>query len=301
MGFNLQHFLSEKRELINQNLLLVLDQCNPKLELSQAIKHSLMAGGKRLRPILALSAAQACGNETAPALPVCCALEMVHTYSLIHDDLPAMDDDDLRRGLPTCHTKFSEATAILAGDALLTHAFNILSNPEPVFKVFPNSEIRIKLINSLSKAAGLHGMVEGQMLDMQSYSSDIDNDFDHLKKIHELKTGKMILASVKCGALSVNAPQDMIKKLKIYANKIGMAFQVYDDILNIEGDPEIMGKAAGSDELNDKMTFPSIIGLDASKEYANRLVSEAIEAISDFKTSTLPLTKIASYIINRDH
>ncbi len=179
MEFNLQHFLKEKRDLINQNLLSVLDQCNPELELTQAINHSLMAGGKRLRPILALSAAQACSNETAPALPVCCALEMVHTYSLIHDDLPAMDDDDLRRGLPTCHTKFSEATAILAGDALLTHAFNLLSNPEPVFKVFPSSEIRIKLINSLSNAAGLNGMVEGQMLHMQSYSSVIDNDLEH--------------------------------------------------------------------------------------------------------------------------
>ncbi len=300
MGFNLQHFLKEQKKLINQNLLLILEQCNPTLELTQAIKHSLMAGGKRLRPILALCAAQACGKDTTPALPVACALEMVHTYSLIHDDLPAMDDDDLRRGLPTCHTKFSEATAILAGDALLTHAFHVLSSPETVFKAYPNSEIQIKLIQLLSKAAGLHGMVEGQMLDMQSYSSKNDSDLEHLKKIHELKTGKIILASVECGALSVNAPQEMIVKLKIYAKKIGMAFQIYDDILNVEGDPDVMGKAAGSDELNDKMTFPSIIGLDASKEYATRLVNEAIEAISDFKTITLPLTEIASYIINRD-
>lgn len=266
-----------------------------------AMEHSLMAGGKRLRPILSIASAQVCGKDFFIALPACCAIEMIHTYSLIHDDLPAMDDDDLRRGLPTCHKKFSEATAILAGDALLTHAFNVISNPEDIFDIYPDPEIRVQLISKISQAAGIQGMVQGQMLDMQSFGPNTKNDLDHLKQIHALKTGKMITASVEAGAISVGSDITTTKKLIVYADKIGLAFQVVDDILNIEGDPEIMGKAAGSDTLNDKMTFPAIIGLDASKKYAKELIDSALEAIWELGEKAIPLRAIASYIINRDH
>ncbi|MBT5970363.1 MAG: polyprenyl synthetase family protein [Desulfobacula sp.] len=301
MNFNLSEYLTEKQNLVNQYLKLILQQYDKRHELIMAMEHSLMARGKRLRPILAMAAAQACGKDFLIALPACCAIEMVHTYSLIHDDLPAMDNDDLRRGLPTCHKKFSEATAILAGDALLTHAFNIISDPQQIFNIYPGYKTRIKLISKLSKAAGIQGMVQGQMLDMQSFQLKQDNDIDHLKNIHALKTGQMITLSVEAGAISVGSDLRTIDKLIVYADKIGLAFQVMDDILNIEGDPSIMGKAAGSDILNDKMTFPAIIGLEASKQYAKKLIDSALESIDELDEKAIPLRAIAHYIINRDH
>ncbi|SDU63032.1 polyprenyl synthetase family protein [Desulfobacula phenolica] len=301
INFNLQYYLKEKRKLVNQYLKLIFQPYDQTRELIMAMDHSLMAGGKRLRPILSMAAAQACGKDFLLALPACCAMEIIHTYSLIHDDLPAMDDDDLRRGLPTCHKKFSEATAILAGDALLTHAFNVLSNPQPFFEIYPDNDTRLQLISIFSAAAGIQGMVEGQMLDIQSYQPGQNNRLAHLKKIHALKTGKLITASVESGAVSVGADLKTIVKLKCYADQIGLAFQVADDILNIEGDPEIMGKSAGSDEQNDKMTFPAIIGLDESKKYAKMLVENAIDEISNFDETAAPLRAIANYIINRNH
>ncbi len=300
MTFNLSTYLKEHQAHVNHSLEHLFDSFDGKRELIMAMKHSLMAGGKRLRPILAIASAQACGRDFAPALPACCAIEMIHTYSLIHDDLPGMDDDDQRRGLPTCHKKFSEATAILAGDALLTQAFDILSNPAHVFETFPEPEIRIELISQISRAAGTNGMVEGQMMDMQAHSDSFKAPLEHLKKIHALKTGKMITVSVKAGALSVAGDKTKLEMLVDYADNIGLAFQVADDILNVEGDPKIMGKAAGSDELNDKMTFPAIIGLEASKQYAESLVQKAIKAISEFDEKADPLRGIAEYIINRD-
>jgi len=301
MEFNLSQYLTEKQALVNQYLQLILLQYDKRLELIMAMDHSLMAGGKRLRPILSMAAAQACGKDFLIALPACCAIEMIHTYSLIHDDLPAMDNDDLRRGLPTCHKKFSEATAILAGDALLTHAFNVISNPKPVFDIYPDDQTRIKLISKISKAAGIQGMVEGQMMDMQSFQPEQNNELSHLKKIHALKTGKMITVSVETGALSAGSDAGTIDKLIAYAENIGLAFQVMDDILNIEGDPQIMGKAAGSDTLNEKMTFPAVLGIDESKKYAKNLIDKAIEAIWEFDAKATPLRQIANYIINRDH
>ncbi len=301
INFNLQHYLKEKQELINLYLKLIFQPYDQTRELIMAMDHSLMAGGKRLRPILSMAAAQACGKDFLLALPACCAMEIIHTYSLIHDDLPAMDDDDLRRGLPTCHKKFSEATAILAGDALLTHAFNVLSKPQPFFKIYPDDATRLQLISILSDAAGIQGMVEGQMLDIQSYQPGQYNRLAHLKKIHALKTGKLITASVESGAISVGADPKTIIKLRSYADQIGLAFQVADDILNIEGDPEIMGKSTGSDAQNDKMTFPAIIGLDESKKYAKQLVENAVEVISHFDETAAPLRAIANYIINRNH
>jgi geranylgeranyl diphosphate synthase type II len=301
MVFNLRQYLDEKQALIKQYLERILQPYDQQRELIMAMSHSLMAKGKRLRPILSLAAAQACGKNSLPALPACCAIEMIHTYSLIHDDLPAMDNDDLRRGIPTCHKQFSETTAILAGDALLTHAFNVMSQPEPFFDIYPDDTTRLQLISKISEAAGIQGMVEGQMLDMQSYQLEQNDRFNHLKKIHALKTGKLITVSVEAGAISVGADPEMIVKLIVYADQVGLAFQVVDDILNIEGNPEIMGKSTGSDVLNEKMTFPAIIGLDASKKYAKQLIETAIEVISPFDESAAPLRAIATYIINRDH
>ena len=301
MGFILKDYLKEKQDLVNQHLSLILQQYDQDRELIMAMDHSLMGNGKRLRPVLALAAAYACNKEFMSALPAACAIEMIHTYSLIHDDLPAMDNDDLRRGMPTCHRKFSEATAILAGDGLLTHAFYILAEPEPVFAIYPDIRIRLKLIQKISSASGLQGMVEGQMLDMQGEQPNLVDSLTHLKKIHSLKTGKMITVSVEAGARSVGAESGLMNKLRMYADKIGLAFQVADDILNIEGDPAIMGKACGSDALNDKMTFPGIIGVEASKKYAKHLIEESLDALTAFDEKASPLRAIADYIINRDH
>lgn len=327
--FQLADYLNEKRDIINRCLEHILIQCNPDLELTRAMTHSLMAGGKRLRPVLCMASASAVsGADYKCALPAACAIEMIHTYSLIHDDLPAMDNDDLRRGLPTCHKAFSEPTAILAGDALLTHAFRILATPGHIFSEYPDKSTLLDLVGMIADAAGVNGMVEGQMMDMQASTKAIsppwpgsfplsqelpplpcsgenaqasdDALLTHLKTLHRLKTGRMIRISVECGAVSVNAGMEQVMQLSTYGEKIGLAFQVVDDILNIEGDPSIMGKAAGSDALNDKLTFPSLLGLEASRTYASRLVDEAIEALTIFdEAAAMPLKSIAAYIIKR--
>ncbi|MBF0258323.1 MAG: polyprenyl synthetase family protein [Desulfamplus sp.] len=327
--FNLSEYLQDKKEILEEHLNKIIMRCDERRELVQAMKYSLMAGGKRLRPVLAMASAEAVGEDFRITLPAACAIEMIHTYSLIHDDLPAMDNDDLRRGVPTCHKAFSEATAILAGDALLTHAFTILSKPEqifleskfgkqPVFRMIPDKATLLELISIISEAAGVDGMVEGQMMDMLAVKDAIRPalqmpakasirppalQLDYLKKLHHLKTGKMIIASVQSGAVSAGAEPELLKILTRYAEKIGLAFQVTDDILNVEGDPAIMGKSAGSDKLNDKLTFPALLGLDESKKFASNLVGEAVDALSmlplDFQERALPLKAIAEYILKR--
>jgi len=275
------------------------------------MRHSLMAGGKRLRPVLAVASARACGKDDRLALPAACALEMIHTYSLIHDDLPAMDDDDLRRGKPTCHKKFSEPTAILAGDALLTHAFYILAYPHDLFDPVPESGILLEQIALIASAAGVNGMVEGQMLDMLAETQMVhfmdDHEtgnkkalLGHLEFMHGLKTGKMIMASVASGAVSAGASSHLKEALSVYAARLGLAFQVMDDILNVEGDPEKMGKAAGSDEQRDKLTFPAVLGLNRSRIFAGQLIEQALEAIARFDGRADPLRAIARYVISRD-
>ena len=304
--FDLALYLKEKRESVNDTLLKILSLYDKNRELISAMEYSLMANGKRLRPILCIASAECIGisddklaeNIILPA----CAIEMIHTYSLIHDDLPAMDDDDLRRGKPTLHKKFSESTAILAGDALLTHAFFILSNPDLLKANHLTNEILIKLISIISDASGTNGMIEGQMLDMQAnaYTESIES-LEYLKKMHGLKTGKMIKASVESGAIAAGADTDQLKKLCCYAENIGMAFQIVDDILDIEGDASIMGKPVGSDVSNKKMTFPEIIGLEKSKKYAEDLILNALVQLETFGKKALPLQKIANYIIKRNH
>lgn len=309
--FDLSGYLSRNRKLVDAALISVFDKLDRQRELVQAMTHSLMAGGKRVRPALALATAGALGADPLIALPASCAIEMIHTYSLIHDDLPAMDDDDLRRGVPTCHKQFSEATAILAGDGLLTHAFHILAAPGSCFKIYPDAETRLILVEKISAAAGVNGMVEGQMLDMQAENNpeslplDSPGALAHLKKIHRHKTGAMIEVSVASGAISAGADKEALSALGTYAENIGLAFQVMDDILNVEGDPKVMGKAAGSDALHDKLTFPAILGLEESKVFSKQLVSDALTALDsyrekEFKKNSEPLRAIAGYIINRN-
>ncbi|MDM8539259.1 polyprenyl synthetase family protein [Desulfobacterales bacterium HSG17] len=304
--YDLASYLKIKREQINKALdeLLPDSQTDSQdTRLISAMKYSLMAGGKRLRPILCLAANEAVGGQINEALPAACALEFIHTYSLIHDDLPAMDNDDLRRGKPTCHKAFEEATAILAGDGLLTLAFEILSCPDLVPDLAPglvngkNTLKWLKVIHEISRAAGYQGMIEGQMRDISSENISLSKE--NLEKMHLLKTGALIETSVTCGALLGNGTNEDINLLKIYAKNIGLAFQVTDDILNIEGDPSIMGKSAGTDEFRSKSTYPSIMGIDKSKAFAMQLVENAINALDKFDERSEPLRAISLYILER--
>ena len=293
--FELSSYLESKRKQIDAHLDNYL-LCDTKpSRLTAAMRYSVMAGGKRLRPILCLAGAEAVGGRSEKALPAACALEMIHTYSLIHDDLPAMDNDDRRRGKPTCHIKFDEATAILAGDALLTLAFSILSTVE-------NMDARhalnwLKIISRIAKAAGCAGMIEGQMRDIEAENIALEQP--DLEKLHGLKTGALIQASIYCGALLGGGGQRQLDKLEAYGHCIGLAFQVIDDVLNVEGDPSVMGKSVGTDEIRNKSTYPSIMGLEASKSFARSLIDSALQLLEAFDHRADPLRAIAEYIINR--
>jgi len=224
-----------------------------------------------------------------------CALEMIHTYSLMHDDLPAMDDDDLRRGKPTCHVAFDEATAILAGDALLTMAFDILADGFLHKQADRKNDMAV--IKTIAQAAGYQGMVEGQMQDMLSEGRQLT--IAQLETLHTLKTGALIKAAIRTGAILGNGSEAQICQLENYAAHIGLAFQVRDDILNIEGDPNIMGKSVGTDQAREKNTFPALLGLTESKRYAEALVKDALASLSVFDKKADPLRAIARYIIER--
>ena len=264
----------------------------------QAMQYAVKGNGKRLRPILCMAAAEAVGGTYQDVLSVACSLEIIHTYSLIHDDLPAMDDDHLRRGQPTCHEAFDEATAILAGDALLTLAFEVLADVTlNGSTTSPAAHIQLDVIRKIARAAGHHGMIEGQMLDIRSEGKQLS--VDDLKSIHVLKTGALIKASVESGACWVDGDPAKIIKLGEYADYIGLAFQVTDDILNVEGDPDRMGKAVGTDAARNKNTYPALLGLDASKKLAGSLVSRALLTLESFDERSDPLRAIATYIADR--
>jgi geranylgeranyl diphosphate synthase type II len=290
--FDLSSYLKDKKSLVEKKLDELSINLKGSKTLNNAQRYSLLAGGKRLRPVLCLAAEEACGSYENKGLLSACALEMIHTYSLIHDDLPCMDDDDLRRGILTCHKKFGEPEAVLAGDALLTKAFEILSHQDL------DPSIIVKTISIISIASGDAGMVSGQMRDMESESKEIS--LDELKIIHMEKTGALIRASLKCGSVIGGSDDEGIKHLDEYGKLIGLAFQVTDDILNITGDAKIMGKATGSDEKNNKATYPNLMGLDNSIKYAKDLIDESIEHLNFFKKRAIPLKAIAEYILNRN-
>jgi geranylgeranyl diphosphate synthase type II len=292
-SFDLNAYLSSKRKQINQALDSIFASTSSKIV--KAMKYSLMAGGKRIRPILCVAAAETVGGQSQDVINAACALEMIHTYSLIHDDLPAMDNDDIRRGQPTCHMAFDEATAILAGDALLTLAFEVLSSTEFV----QDNHVRnwMKVINTLSTAAGYKGMIEGQMQDMAGEGHLLC--LEDLENMHALKTGALIEASVKVGAILGKGSPVQIQQLKTYSKNIGLAFQVTDDLLDVEGDPNVMGKDAGSDQARSKSTYPALLGIEQSKQFAKKLVNNALKALDYFDNKAQPLRAIAYYIVDR--
>jgi len=292
-SFDLNSYLSSKRKQINQALDSIFAITSSKIV--KAMKYSLMAGGKRIRPVLCIAAAETVGGQGQDVFNAACALEMIHTYSLIHDDLPAMDNDDIRRGQPTCHVAFDEATAILAGDALLTLAFEVLSSTEFV----QDNHVRnwMNVIHTLATAAGYKGMIEGQMQDMagEGYLLCLED----LENMHALKTGALIEASVMVGAILGKGSSDQIQHLKTYSKNIGLAFQVTDDLLDVEGDPDVMGKDAGSDQARSKSTFPALLGIEQSKQFAKKLVNNALKALDCFDNKAHPLRAIAYYIVDR--
>lgn len=291
--FNLEKYLTGKNSLINQRLeeLLAKKDDYPK-SLHSAMRYSLFAGGKRLRPVLTLAACEAVGGPVEAALNTACAIECIHTYSLIHDDLPALDNDDLRRGAPTCHKAYGEAVAILAGDALLTAAFEIIGKTEGVDK-----GAVLSALVEVARAAGSTGMIGGQVIDIESEGKDIP--LPVLEYIHIHKTGELILASVKCGALLGGDKEAEVESLVKYARAVGLAFQIADDILDVEGSADELGKAVGGDEKKGKATYPALVGLAESKKRAKELVDIAITALAGFGEKAEPLRAVARYVTAR--
>ncbi|MDH5543167.1 MAG: polyprenyl synthetase family protein [Nitrospinota bacterium] len=292
------HFKEIRKEIESElKRIFNVRQDIPK-KLFESMSYSVFAGGKRLRPCLVVAGTEAVGGNRKNALPTAAALELIHTYTLIHDDLPAMDNDDLRRGLPTNHIKFGEATAILAGDALLTLAFEILSESPPNGSGIP-SDIMIRIIGIVGQAVGAQGTVGGQEVDIESEGKK--GDMETLEYIHTRKTGAMIIAAVKAGGLIGNANDRELASLAKYGENIGHAFQIVDDILDVTGNTEELGKSAGSDDARSKMTYPSLLGLDRSRELASEKIINAIAALKDLKGNIKPLEELALFIGSRTH
>lgn len=263
--------------------------------LYSAMRYSVINGGKRVRPLLVYAACEALGGDVERADGAACAVELIHAYSLVHDDLPAMDDDDLRRGQPTTHKAFDEASAILAGDGLQSLAFEVLADAQrnPV-----NAELRLAMVSSLARAAGPAGMVGGQAIDLGAVGHQLDRAA--LESMHRHKTGALIEASVRLGALaSTRADERALRAMHSYAQAVGLAFQVQDDILDVESDTATLGKTQGKDQANHKPTYPALLGLDAAKAYALELRDQALHALRPFDSAAEPLRELARYIVER--
>lgn len=291
----LSGILASYRARVNQALDQYLPP--PRIQpatLHEAMRYAVFNGGKRIRASLVYATGHAIG-ALLPALDApACAVELIHAYSLVHDDLPAMDDDDLRRGEPTCHRAFDEATAILAGDALQSLAFYALSHAPAT----NHPQHRIEMIGELAQASGSRGMAGGQALDLAAEGKDLN--LAELENLHIHKTGALIRASVKLGGLSCpDVDRGRLEQLDHYAKCIGLAFQIRDDILDVEGDTEVLGKPKGSDAARNKSTYPSLVGLTAAKQMASELVQQAIERLQDFSSAADPLRWLASYVVAR--
>lgn len=276
----------------------VLDQRLPGSDqipglLHMAMRYSALGGGKRFRPVLVYAAGKALGLSVEQLDPLACAIELIHAYSLIHDDLPAMDDDDLRRGRPTCHREFDEATAILAGDALQALAFEILANELPL-----GSETSLRLIGTIAKACGSTGMAGGQALDLEAVGSKLD--LAQLETMHRRKTGALIQASVVTPCILAAADQNIQDKFSAYGKCIGLAFQIHDDILDVTGDSSVTGKSSQADAALNKPTFPSILGLEESRQRAVSLCNEALSMLKGFEGDISTLSWLSGYVISRD-
>jgi geranylgeranyl diphosphate synthase type II len=293
---DIRTYLKERRELIDSFLTTYFACPVIPTSLNESMAYSIFAGGKRVRPVLALASYEACGGHAEDIVPYASALEFIHTYSLIHDDLPAMDNDNLRRGKPTSHKVFGEGMAILAGDALLTEAFYLLSR-----NAHHSSGVRdrdlLKVVREVAMAAGAHGMVGGQAEDI--LSEGMEKDGENLSFIHAHKTGALITVSVRMGAILGRAGKRKLSALTIYGENIGLAFQIVDDILDVKGDSAELGKATGSDEKKRKLTYPGLYGIDLSVKKAEGLIRDAVNALSLFSDSADPLREIAGYILQR--
>jgi geranylgeranyl diphosphate synthase type II len=292
---DLKKYLDEKRDLVDAFFREYYRRPHTPPVLQEAMLYSVFAGGKRVRPILALAAYEACGGNPAGIVPYASALELIHTYSLIHDDLPAMDNDDLRRGNPTNHKVYGEAVAILAGDALLTEAFTILSDLSLSSAVTPAN--LLSSLRDIALASGLDGMVAGQVQDILSENSE--PDAETLRFIHTHKTGTLIRASVRMGPILFGSDQKVLSALTAYGEHVGLAFQVIDDILDVEGNTEELGKSVGADEKIKKMTYPRLYGVRKSREIAEGLIADAHAALSVFSSEADPLRRIADYLLTR--
>lgn len=289
-------YLAYFQDRATARLRRVLARCSEDARLRAAMHYSVMAGGKRLRPVLAYSAAEALGTDPGSADIPACALELMHTYSLIHDDLPAMDDDRLRRGQPTCHVRFDEATAILAGDALQSLAFGLLADSGDL-KV--GNGTRLRMLSVLAEAAGPKGMVAGQSMDIGAAGRQLT--LAQLQAMHERKTGALIRASVLLGAMSTNiATQADLAALRTFASCLGLAFQVHDDVLDVTGDTGRLGKQPGRDALLAKPTYVSLLGLEAARDHCRRLLEEGRDALTPFGDRARGLRALAAYIVQRD-
>lgn len=296
MSVDIEKYLKEKQQLVDRYLEANLPPVGTSpAVLHEAIRYSLLAGGKRIRPILTIAAAEAIGPPPQAMLPVACAFEFIHTYSLIHDDLPAMDNDDFRRGKPTNHKVYGDGMAILAGDGLQTMAFEWCSRVDLVNDVEPY--VQVQIIAELAVGSGNQGMVGGQVLDIQAENKQVE--LAELQKIHAHKTGKLIRASVRAGALLSGANLTQFDQLTAYAEDIGLAFQIADDVLNVTGTREELGKDANTDAERGKQTYPSFYGLDGAKKLAQECADRAIGRLRSFDDKADPLRGIAQYIVSR--
>jgi len=297
---NVEEYLASCRALVDaalEHALAAADGVPPRLH--EAMRYAVFSGGKRVRPILTLMACEASGGEPPRALPFACALELIHTYSLVHDDLPAMDDDDLRRGRPTAHKKFDEATAILAGDGLLTFAFDVLGRPE----THPDAAVRIALVTGLARAAGLGGMVGGQMLDLAAEGRFGKNDTPQGEKdvltLQAMKTGAILKFCCTAGAILGNAPPAKRDAVNRYGQVIGQAFQIADDLLDVEGDTATLGKAAGKDAAHGKATLVDLLGIAGARARLVQLVKDAESALAPFGADAAILKDAAHFVAER--
>ncbi len=298
MSTDISLYLASLREVIDKELDGILSRADhPVINIQESMRYSVMAGGKRLRPILCISACEALGGQLSKILPIACAIEMVHTYSLIHDDLPSMDDDSLRRGQPTNHTVYGEATAILAGDGLLTDAFSLIAQ-EGINRGVSDGVV-IKVISTLAGAIGSGGMIKGQALDLAIEGRD-DIELGELEQMHALKTGALIEASVAIGGYVAGGGDRQIEKLKNYGRSVGLAFQIIDDVIDEEGGART-GKLKGADKRKNKVTYTQLMGVEQSRQSAKALTERAISEIEFLNSSAPRLREIAIYLGDRDH
>ncbi|MDN4607777.1 polyprenyl synthetase family protein [Sporosarcina highlanderae] len=294
MNNDLQKFISEKTPIIDAEMKRLIASENSPSNLKESMLYSVNAGGKRIRPLLVLAVLDDFGKEASEdGLKVACAAELIHTYSLIHDDLPCMDDDDFRRGKPTNHKVFGEATAVLAGDALQTIAFGILTSLQHT-----SHEKVIRLIALLANASGANGMVGGQVLDMEGESTSLT--LTELEEVHRNKTGALLSFCIEAGAILAGADEEELKQLREYATNIGLAFQIQDDILDVTSTTEQLGKTANSDTASDKSTYPSLLGLEGAKQQLEKYHQNAIQSLTLIKKENSMLKHFADYIVSRN-